>query len=195
MIDVPAAIEQQRRQIGGGDLALSRATWLAKERWQSATSAVPVVGGVTVWAAVGDDCIPVVEYPNWFGRIERAQDLGREAIKVIWWPPAVLTPSAGAIEAHQDIGTLAAARNLAGRLRQLPGVKLPHGQPESPWFVVGLPGNAAKVASDLSIAGFAGSEAFGERFPEFPGGLRIQVAWATENNEQFVELVQSALGR
>ena len=194
MIDVPAAIEQQRQEMGAGELALSRATWLTKVQWESALTVAPVVAGVTVWAATGVDCVSVVEQPNWLGRIERLQGVSRQAISVVWWPAAAVTPSADVIEAHQDIGTLASARNLAGRLRQIPGVKLPHGQPESPWFVVGLPGNAAKIASDLCSAGFAGSESVGSRFPEFPGGLRIAVAWAPERNERFADIMQTALG-
>jgi len=199
MNEVIAGLQHFQEQLGGAPLGISRASWLlagAKERdlvrdlpW----SVIPVVGGQTVWSAGPTASTPVIEIPNWFGCIEKAAFHATPTITVMWWEPGIAT-GAATIAAHRTAGSISTARNLAGRLRQIPGVALPHGQPESPWFIVSLPDNAANAATRLHEAGFAGCLPLAG-FPEFPGGMRIEVAWPSARNAQFAELLQRSLER
>jgi hypothetical protein len=137
----------------------------------------------------------VVEQPNWFGRIEKDPPQDPDAIAVVWWADAPHPGYAGVVEAHRRVGSTETAQNLARRLRQIAGIRLPHDQPETPWFVVSLPGDASAVAADLRIGGFTGCEPTGRRLAEFPGGLRIEVAWPATDNDRFAELLKSSLDR
>lgn len=190
MHEVAAAVAQKRAELGGGRIAISRASWLRKMPALADSVPVAVVGGQTIWPATGTSAEhALVEQPNWFGRIERNPTGSLSVITIRWWAGAGTTAD---ITAHQESGDVGTARNLAGRLRQLPGVTLPHGQPESPWFIVSFPNDAKAIAEQLDAAGFAGCRVTGPGFPEFPGGMRIAVAWPRAANELFAATVENA---
>ncbi|MCP4307647.1 MAG: hypothetical protein GY926_26605 [bacterium] len=161
------------RSLSG--VIVSRATWLADT---TGVTQVPVVGGKTVWEAVPDPTgvLFVVEKPNFFGRFDLAPPEGAAVMSIDrpWSGP-------------ED------ARHLARSLAQIPGVRLPHKEPETDVFIVSLPGPAEATAGLLSAAGFAGSTALGRRFPEFPGGLRVQVAWSRQENPRFCSIVRAGV--
>jgi len=144
---------------------------------------VPVVGGRSVWESVEEPSqrLFVVEEPNYFGRIEMDPPAAADHVRV---PHSTLL---------EDTAGLRSARHLAGALRQIPGAKLPHGQPESPVLVISLPGLASEAARLLTKGRFAGCTALGSRFPEFPGGLRVEVAWPQQENPRFFEIVRSVV--
>lgn len=191
MQDVAAAVARRRAELGGGPLAVSRASWLRDGPELIDSVPAAVVGGQTVWTATGTPvALALVEQPNWFGRIERQPTGSLSVITIRWWADA---GAAADISADQHSGDVAAARNLAGRLRQLPGVTLPHGHPESPWFIVSFPGNAKATAAQLEGAGFPGCRVLGSGYPEFPGGMRIEVAWLRAANELFATTVENAI--
>lgn len=194
MIEVVARLQRHQEQLGDALLGISHASWLRDLAGEVACTVVPVVGGQTVWSAGPEAFVPVIEQPNWFGRIEKTSPHDERAITLLWWKQAASADTA-TIAAYRSAGSMAATRNLAGRLRQIPGVGLPHGQPESPWFVVSLPGNASNVAERLRLGGFAGCRPLGMEFPEFPGGMRIEVAWSAADNEQFAVVLQRSLER
>jgi hypothetical protein len=192
MLDVLAALQRHQRATGGAPLGISRASWLHDVAKDVGAVAIPVVAGQTVWTAGPAECTPVVEQPNWFGRIERTPSNDTRAATILWWEHAP-TGDGVVVEAFREAGTVPAARNLAGQLRQIRGVGLPHGQPDSPWFIVSLPGDSSNVAKRLHAASFVECQSLGIDFPEFPGGLRIPVAWPPTENERFAQIVLSAL--
>jgi hypothetical protein len=165
-----AAAEQ-----GLSGVVVSRATWFPDT---AGATEVPVVGGRTVWQAVPDPThvLFVIERPNFFGRFDPDPPDGATAISI-----------------DREDGQAGDARHLARSLTQIPGLRLPHGQPETPTFVVSVPGSAERVAGALSGAGFPGCTALGGRFPEFAGGLHVQVAWSREENPRFSAIVRSGV--
>ncbi len=195
MEDAAAAVLRHWREMGKGTIAISRATWLRNALAPSELVTIPVVAGQTVWREGAPAAVAVIEQPNWLGRIERQPIDTAAAITVLWWTEATAFAPGPTIDACLPVGAVNVARNLAGQLRQIRGLALPHNQPESPWFVVGLPTNASDVAERLTAAGFPGCEPVGLRFPEFPGGLRIEVAWPTTANALFAETVRKTVER
>ena len=167
-----ADLVQAAAARGLGRVAVSRATWLADT---SGLTEVPVVGGRTVWEAVPDRTavLFVVERPNFFGRFDADPPTGASLMCV-----------------DRPSGEPGDARHLARSLAQIPGLRLPHNAPETSTFIVSLPGPAEATVGLLSAAGFAGCNALGSRFPEFAGGLRVQVAWSREENPRFCSIVQ-----
>ena len=165
---------------GLAGVALSRASWF-RDIIQE-TVEVPVVGGRTVWESIEDplDLLFVIEQPNYFGCFETAPPRGAIGTTVSQPSP----------EGHSDT-TVRDTRHLAASLKQIPGLKVVHGQPESCWFVVSLPFSAVRTASLLDQEGFVACTPLGRSFPEFPGGLRIQVAWPQQENSRFCTIVSS----
>lgn len=156
--------------------------------------ALPVISGRTVWATSDKtEWLHVVEQPNYFGRFETRSPSAEAVATVRRWQGGV---DAGAV-LQVDVGLPSdmgrVAQSLTGRLLQVPGVKLPHGRAESPWFIVSLPGDPEKVSQLLHEEGFDTSTSLGVRYPEFPGGLRIEVAWPTKDNERFARLIETAV--
>lgn len=194
MLEVEAAVTRHQR-LGGAPLGISRASWLRDLAWDIAPIRLPVVGGQTVWTATSTPVIPVVEQPNWFGRIEKDPPQHPDAMAVVWWAGAPQPGYSNVVEVDRPVGSTATAQNLARRLRQVAGIKLPHDQPETPWFVVSLPGDASAAAADLRSGGFTGCEPTGPSLAEFPGGLRIEVAWPATENDRFAKLLKSSLDR
>lgn len=163
-------------------LVVSRASWFRDPVELVDVTQAPVVGGTTVWEAVPNPAgrLFVVDVPNYLGRFETDPPQAAE----------VATIDHRAANGFPD-EALRVARHLASSLTQIPGVKLPHGQPESPWFVVSLRASAARTAAALAGNGFVDVVALGDAFPEFPGGLRVKVAWPQHENTRFCTIVRS----
>lgn len=176
-------------------VGVSRATWFRDTPWPGGVTSLPVVGGRTLWETAPREPghLLVVEQPNYFGRFERRAPTGENAVTVRRWGKIEGNPGSVVIELQTDVGSADSAKNLAGRLRQIPGIGLAHGQPESPWFIVNLPGHPERVAAGLANIGCGGCVPLGTRFPEFPGGLRIEVAWPESDNERFARTVRTVL--
>lgn len=170
------------KEQGLEGLVVSRASWFRDPVELAGVVQAPVVGGTTVWEAVPNPAahLFVVEVPNYFGRFESDPAGAAEVARIDH-----RTARGSADEA------LRVARHLASSLTQLPGVKLPHGQPESPWLVVSLRASAAQTAAALAENGFTDTVALGDAFPEFPGGLRVEVAWPQHENTRFCTIVRS----
>ncbi|MDX2466010.1 MAG: hypothetical protein QNL12_01755 [Acidimicrobiia bacterium] len=168
------------RDHGFSHVVLSRATNLEPGQSDIPVIEAPVVAGRTVWEAVpvAADYLFVVEDPNHFGRREI---LPSPEARVLHMP--VADSSSGAIRT---------TRHLAASLRQIRGLKLPHGEPEASWFAASLPFSAAKVVRALDEGGFPGCVALGPRYPEIPGGIRIAVAWSKRDNMRFCTIVRTA---
>ncbi|MEA2001285.1 MAG: hypothetical protein U9N84_05285 [Actinomycetota bacterium] len=173
----------------------SRATWFREAPWFSASKTVPVVAGQTLWASATNETghVQVVEQPNYFGRFERASPTGGKPVTVLRWGNTNEYPPTSIIDMQTDVGSVETAKHLAGALRQLPGTWLPHGQPESPWFIVSLPAHPGRVAADLAAAGYQGCDLIAAQFPEFPGGMRIEVAWPKSENDQIARTIRTAM--
>lgn len=172
----------------------SRASWLPAHAWSVSVQLIPVVGGRTVWdlASCDDGWICVVEQPNFFGRFE--VDLPRCAARTIHrWPGGENVGTAVRVVSPLGADTTRTARRLAGRLRQVKGLKLPHQMPETPWFVVSLPSDAGRAVRALVDGGFETCSALGKTYPEFPGGMHIEVAWPETENERFAQTVEKSL--
>ncbi len=162
-------------------IALSRASWLRGEDRPPDVVEVPVIVGRTMWDVVVDASryLIVVEEPNYFGRFEPRAPVGTNIVNI------------RRDQDHAD--TVADTRHLAASLRQIPGLQLPHGPPESGTFIVSLPGSAAQAAELLANAGFPGCASLGRSFAEFPGGMHIRVAWPRQDNARFCTIVRSAI--
>jgi hypothetical protein len=184
--------EAARRGVGG--LAISRASWLQGTDAVAGAVWLPVVGGQTVWRALQDptDRLIVVEHPNYFGRPEQQTPEGPNVFPVQWWP-SPSGPHPADATADGPHGDLEAARHLATGLRSIRGVRCPHGQPAAPWFVVSLPVSPDAVAAELAAAGFTECRIMARRFPEFPGGLHLQVAWPRRDNRAFLAVVRGVV--
>lgn len=173
---------------------LSRATWFRDTDIFDNAVVAPVVGGQTVWegSAKSHSRITIVEQPNYFGRRENRPPGGSHVRTIEWWPgPKGLGPADPAADGPH--GDLEAARHLATGLRSISGVRLPHGTPDAPWFVASLPVSAAAAAAALHTAGYTGCRALGAQFPEFPGGLHLQVAWPRRDNGAVLAAVRGVI--
>ena len=162
---------------GGGPFGFSRALSPRTKRDLLDTGAgveLPVIGGRTVIPADWDRPI-VLGHPNYFGRFEAPVPEGAILLTGRW---STLYPSpAGTIQIEDGAPVAAGlaeelrrrARHLAGRLTQHRGLHIPF-RPESPIIVVMLPRSAhpdgAAADGVISLAG---------DFPEFPGGIRIEL--------------------
>ena len=175
-------------------VVVSRATWFTEDLAAASLHALPVIGGRTVWAASAKtEWLHVVEQPNYFGRFETRLPSNGAMATVRRWPGGDDAGDALEVDVGMPSGADRVAQSLTGRLLQIPGVKLPHGKAESPWFVVSLPGDPNKVAQLLLEEGFDACTPLGVSYPEFPGGLRIHVAWPRKDNERFARRVETAV--
>lgn len=193
MPETSRAVESAWRASGKERIAVSRASWLRDAAWFAAADAVPVVAGLTVWDALIDptDVFVVVEQPNFFGRIESVPHEVTD-LAIRWWDPVGDLP-APAITADRESGDVDTAKRLATALRTIPGVKLPHGLPQAPWFVLILPCNAREVSRRLADRGWRDATPLGDSFPEFPGGLHLEVAWPRQDNPEIAAVVRAAV--
>lgn len=155
----------------------------------------PVVRGTTVWAVAHLDAA-VVESPNWLGRVEVVPD----ALKsVLVMPEPTATPTGGPGATIIRVGgnwrlegskpqaafsldyrsRTAAARRLAKQLNQVPGVRLAHGEPDSPTFILLVPDVAAVTGWTVVDGGQVVVEPV--TVPGLPGALRITVLAAVDD--------------
>ena len=192
--ETAAWLQAEADRRGRRRLVVSRATWLRDSGLLEGAVVLPVVGGQTVWDAIGNTTgrMIIVEQPNYFGRCEKQPPEGPDVCDIQWWPSKG-GPLPADITADGPLGDLEGARHLGTGLRSIPGVRLPHGSPDAPWFVVSLPVAAELVATELQAAGFPGCRALGSQFPEFPGGLHLQVAWPRRDNSSFVSVVRGVV--
>lgn len=186
-----------QREIAVGKHAgyrLSRATWFRDTDIFDNAVVAPVVGGQTVWEARPEtqSRITIVEQPNYFGCREAQPPDGSLVRTIAWWPGSE-GPGPADPAADGPHGDLEAARHLATGLRSISGVRLPHGPPDAPWFVASLPVSASATAAALRTAGFGGCRALGAQFPEFPGGLHLQVAWPRRDNGTVLAVVRGVI--
>ena len=107
--------------------SVSRATWFRDVQWPGPTEFIPVVGGQTLWEATLGESGPlfVVEQPNYFGRFELRVPTGDNVVTVRRWGTLDGNSDLLVTEIHTEVGSSDTAKNLAGRLSQLPGVMLP----------------------------------------------------------------------
>ncbi len=153
---------------------------------------LPVVAGLTVWDAVTDDNVFLVaEQPNFFGRIERLASR-RPDLSIRWWD-SVGKPPPPVIKADRRTGDIDTARRLATALRTIPGVKLPHGSPQAPWFILNLPCRPVAVSRALADSGWPSATPVGDDLPEFPGGLHLEVAWPLRDNHRIAATIRAAV--
>ena len=194
ILETAEALRREQPRGGEHGLVLSRATWLHRSDLLAEATVLPVVGGQTIWDTrpQGSNQITVVEDPNYFGRRERDAPTGGNTRHISWWPSRD-DPVGSSAAADGPFADLETARHLATGLRSIPGVRLPHGQPEAPWFIVSLPCSPPAVVTALQIAGFSGCRETGSTFPEFPGGIHLQVAWPRRDNGRVVATVRTVI--
>lgn len=194
ILESAATLQRVAMKRDGGKVVVSRATWLRDTALFENATVLPVVGGQTIWSEPipGAEYVTVVEQPNYFGRFEMNPPTGPGVVPIQWWPsrdgPRPADPTADGPQ-----GDVEAARHLATGLRSIRGVRLLHGPPEAPWFVVSLPVSAEVAVAALRGSGFAGCRALGKGFPEFPGGMHLQVAWPRRDNGSFIAVVRGAI--
>jgi hypothetical protein len=192
-LEVVAAVEAAWRSSGKPRLVLSRASFLRGAGWAPAAEELPVVAGRTVWSAISDsaEAFVVGEQPNFFGRTETPSD---DAIDlwIRWWDGVGDLPEP-VVTADRISGSVDTAKHLATALRTISGVKLPHGPPQAPWFVLSLQSNADNVARALADAGRPTAVPLGHSFPEFPGGLHLEVAWPRQDNGEMAATIRAVL--
>jgi hypothetical protein len=135
----------------------------------------PALRGQTVVPDDWDGSV-VLGHPNYFGRFEpRARESIDIRLTGSWAALDSVPPDARVIEVDdpapvsQAEAALAAARRLAKRLQQLRGVQIAV-RPQSP-IVVALVSKTIR-SGDMGIAGVS---VLGAAFPEFPGGVRIEI--------------------
>lgn len=134
---------------------------------------LPFVRGRTVLPAHYERPV-VVGHPNFFGLFERPASEHLVCVTGRWSNLRPLPPDAAVAETDAsvplDVATdaLAAARMLAKRMRQLPGVHLAF-KLQSPILILLVP----RVES---VRGTPGVEVVSGAYPELPGGLRIELA-------------------
>lgn len=175
-------------------VVVSRATWFTEGFGDVPVHQLPLISGRTVWAvSAREEWLHVIEQPNYFGRFETRLPSARAVTTVRRWAGARDAGAVVDVDVEVPRDAVRTAQGLAGRLLQIPGVKLPHGRAESPWFVVGLPSDPKKVSQVLLQEGFGACTPLGVEYAEFPGGLRIEVAWPTKDNERFAQLVETAI--
>ncbi len=193
-----AALAEIAELVGGSPFTsalTSRATWFRRAPWCFANEMVPVIAGQTVWGSAlpEPNQVQVLEQPNYFGRYERDRPPGDNTVTVRRWGKEMEDTANTIVDLATHVGSVETARNLAGALRQIPGTWLPHGQPESPWFIISLPAHPDRASADLASAGYQGCAVTGAQFPEFHGGLRIEVAWPKSENDQIVRTIRAAM--
>ena len=151
------------------------------------------MGGRSVWTALAerDEFFVVAEQPNFFGRTETIPLEGAD-ITIQWWNSGK-EHAEPMITVDRKSGDLDTAKRLATTLRTVPGVKLPHGVPQAPWFILSLRCSPIAVARALADAGWHGGTPLGPAFPEFPGGLHLEVAWPRQDNQKVAAIVRAAL--
>ena len=191
-MEIAAAVAAAWLASGKARVARSRASWLRTETLADEI-AVPVVGGRTVWRALADraDVFVVAEHPNFFGRHDLIDGPAAD-LHIRWWGMVGDLPKP-VIKADRACGDLDTAQRLATALRTIPGVKLPHGVPQAPWFVLSLRGSAPHVAQVLAEQGWSGATPLHESFPEFPGGLHLEVAWPRQEIQEIAATIRAAL--
>jgi hypothetical protein len=133
----------------------------------------------------------VGEQPNFFGRTETTGN-DRVDLWISWWEGVGDLPGP-VINAARISGSSDTAKRLATALRTISGVKLPHGSPQAPWFVLSLPCAAEQVARALANVGRPTAVPLGQSFPEFPGGLLLEVAWPRQDNPEIAATIRAAL--
>jgi hypothetical protein len=192
-LEVAAVVETAWRASGKPRLALSRASFLRGAGWAADTEELPVVAGRTVWGAIADsaEAFVVGEQPNFFGRSESAFD-ARVDLWIRWWDGVGDLPEP-VFTADRVSGSVDTAKHLATALRTISGVKLPHGPPQAPWLVLSLQSGADNVARALADAGWPTAVPLGHSFPEFPGGLHLEVAWPRQDNGEMAATIRAAL--
>ncbi len=191
--DFAAAVHEAWRSSGKDRIAVSRASWLRDAPWFDTAIQVPVVTGRSVWPVLErpGEAFIVVEEPNFFGRTERG-GYERADLTIEWWN-AGQQAIGPIIKAHRARGRLNDAKRLATALRTVPGVKLPHGVPQAPWFILSLRCSPQLVAQAMADAGWPGATPLGPAFPEFPGGLHLHVAWPQQDNREVEAIVRAAM--
>lgn len=192
-MDLAGAVEAAWRASGKRQLAVSRASWLRDAPWFDTAIQVPVVGGRTVWTVIAEpaEVFAVLEQPNYFGRIENTASYGA-GLTIQWWNTGE-DLGEPLLTADRGIGDLDTAKHLATTLRSVPGVKLPHGVPQAPWLILSLRRNPLLIARALANAGWPGATPLDTTFPEFPGGLHLEVAWPRQDNREVAAVVRAAL--
>jgi hypothetical protein len=192
-MELVGTVEAAWRASGKKRIAVSRASWLREHLWIEGAIQVPVMSGRSVWSVLAkpDETFVVVEQPNFFGRIECAPNGGAD-LTIRWWK-SVEQVAGPMIAADRQSGDLDAATRLATAFRTVPGVKLPHGTPLAPWFILSLRCCPVAVSRALAAAGWQGATPLGTAFPEFPGGLHLEVAWPRQDNREVAAVVRAAL--
>lgn len=134
---------------------------------------LPAVRGRTVIPAGFEDPV-VVGHPNYLGRFEAEPSSPLICVTGAW---SALQPvpddatTLGRKSTHpRSLAThaLESARLLAKRVRQIPGVQLAF-RPHSPILILLLPHGATGHALPDTM------KTLGNEYPEFPGGLRIEL--------------------
>jgi hypothetical protein len=152
-----AVAEVQRR--GWASVVVSRTAGPTLQRALTAVVQVveaPAVAGRTVWAASADGDGIVAETPNWWGYRDTPE-----------------VPTAIVVRHRVEPSAVRAARHLAKAVEQLPGLTVPYGPPDAPWFVCVQPQPPARVVARLGPLPDVDIAALGPTRPELPGGLRI----------------------
>lgn len=170
-----ALIPDGFRTLPAGPFGFSRA--LSRDLRRSlATLAgaeeLPFVRGRTVIPAQYGRTV-VVGHPNFFGLFEKPSSEHLVCVTGRWSSLVPLPAGAAAVATDASVPRNAAEdalngmRNLAKRLRQIPGVHVAF-KPQSPILVLLVPwADAAQ--------GIAGIEALSHAYPELPGGIRIEL--------------------
>ena len=191
----PPLIAADAAAAAGGPFGFSRALPPDTKRVLLDTgdgTELPAIGGRTVIPADWD--LPVIlGHPNYFGRFERDRADSTTILLTGPWaalhatpPDAVSLPCEAAVTTALAEMLTRRARHLAKRLRQHRGVVIPF-LPESPVIVALLPGSPhPDAASGEGVTFLAGD------FPEFPGGVRIELPGdaATADGVRYAERLE-----
>ncbi len=166
------------RTLGSLRVGVSRALPVAlKNRLlaKPGTVELPVLRGITV-VPDGWSGTVIFGHPNYFGRFEPPCGCEHEIRYTGAWAslrdmPERADPmqTADPVPAAFAEQRLADARLIARRLGQLPGVQVAV-RIQSPIVVVVTPGIEVNIETSI-----AGTTILGRDFPEYPGGLRIEL--------------------
>jgi hypothetical protein len=135
----------------------------------------PVLRGRTVVPDTWDGPV-VFGHPNYLGVFEYSRERGGDVRLTGTWsalktipPDDVGVVVERAAPADRSVAALEAARLIAKRLRQLPGINVAL-RPQAP-IVIAL--SPRRVRPDQPM--LPGLTALGGEFPEYPGGYRIEI--------------------